>query len=104
MATCPECHVNHVLSANYKGDNEIIPGAVHRSILQLRKTSARRPSMEAVRPVIASCGPLPPNEVGRIAQHIRQEEKGMKDNIGPEQLKLHIYSPFLSVTTFRYSK
>ena len=36
MATCPEC-----LSANYNGDNEMIPGAVHRSpgiCLPLRKT------------------------------------------------------------------
>ena len=41
--------------ANDKGDNEMILGAVHKSALQLRKTSARRPSDEgAVRSVIAS--------------------------------------------------
>ena len=47
------------LSAGDKGDNEIIPGAVHRSpgTFRLRKTSARRLSEEgAVRPVIASNG------------------------------------------------
>ena len=51
--------------ANDKDDNEMMPGAVHRSpafTLQLRKTpetSARRPSDEgAVRPVIASNGPF----------------------------------------------
>ena len=49
------------LSANNKGD-EMIPGVVHRSpgiALQLRKTrksSARRPSMKAVQPVIVLNG------------------------------------------------
>ena len=48
------------LSANDKGDNEMIPGTVHSLLafaLQLRKTpetSTRRPSMKAVRPVIIS--------------------------------------------------
>ena len=46
--------------ANDKDDSEMILGAVHRSSginLQLRKTSARRPSDErVVRPVIASNG------------------------------------------------
>ena len=51
--------------SNDKADNEMIPGAVHRSpgiCLKPRKTpktSAMRPSDEgAVRPVIASNGPL----------------------------------------------
>ena len=47
------------LSANDKGNSEIIPGAVNRSPginskEKLLKTSARRPSIKAMRPVIAS--------------------------------------------------
>ena len=49
------------LSANDKGDNEMIPGDMHRSsgiYLTAKKnpkeTSARKPSMNAARPVIAS--------------------------------------------------
>ena len=30
--------------------------------------------MKAVKPVIGSWSPLPPNEVGRIAQHVRKGE------------------------------
>jgi len=37
--------------------------------LQLRKTSSRRPSMKTVRPV--KWGPLPPHEICRIAQNVR---------------------------------
>ena len=44
-------------------------------VLQLRKTSARRPSDEGcVTSLHLKCGPLPPNEVGRIAQHVKQRE------------------------------
>ena len=53
------------LSTDVKGDNEMIPGAVHRSPgiyltakENAQKTSARRPSMKAVRPVVASNGAL----------------------------------------------
>ena len=44
--------------------------------LKLRKTLARRPSDGgAVQPVIVSNeGPLPPNQVGRIAQYLRKGE------------------------------
>ena len=68
------------LSANDKGVNEMILGAVQRSprALKLRKTleiSARRQSYDDW----ATChrvnwGPLPTNEVDRIAQHFRKEE------------------------------
>ena len=49
------------LSANDKGDNEMIQGAVHIWYLPYswenpRKTSARRPSLKAMRPVIPSYG------------------------------------------------
>jgi hypothetical protein len=30
--------------------------------------------MKAVRPVCLNCGPLPPNKVGKIAQHTRKGE------------------------------
>ena len=43
-----------------------------------RKTSARRPSGEGCATSnFLKSGPLPPNEVGKIAQHVR-EEKGRK--------------------------
>jgi hypothetical protein len=45
------------LSVNNEGDNEMIPRTVHRSSgIYLRKSAAKRPSMEAGRPVIASNG------------------------------------------------
>ena len=51
------------LSANDKDDNEMIPGAVHRSPdicltaeENLGETSARRLPIKAIRPVIASNG------------------------------------------------
>ena len=44
MITCPECNFSHILSANYKGDNEVKPGTVHKySGIFLE---ARRPSYE----------------------------------------------------------
>jgi hypothetical protein len=51
-----------------KGDNGMIPGAVHRSLgicLMAEKTSARRPSVEQA--VRLKWGSLPPNEVIMIA-------------------------------------
>ena len=52
---CQSCQ-----SANDKGDNEVKSGAVHRYpdiyLTKSRKTSARRQSMKAVRPIITSNG------------------------------------------------
>ena len=62
----------------------MVPGAVHRSPgiyltdeNNLKKTSARRRSDEdsAARHRF-KWGPLPQNEVGRITQHVREEEGG----------------------------
>ena len=52
--------------------------------LQLRKTSARRPSDEAVRQVSPQMGSHTFNEVGRTAQYVRKGEgrKGGNDGIG----------------------
>ena len=65
---------------NGKGDNKMIPGAVHRSSGTCLKAeeipgnpSVRRPSDEgAMRPVHLKWGPFPPNKVGKIAQHVRK--------------------------------
>ena len=65
--------------ANDKVDNEMILGQCTYLLafaLELRKTSARRPSDEGG---CATCHCLnwnhfPPNEVGRIAQHVRKGE------------------------------
>ena len=64
----------------------MIHGAVHRypgiyltgeEISE--KTSARKPPMQAVRPVIASNDfPLHPNKVGRIAQQARKGDRRKK--------------------------
>ena len=62
------------LSTNDKGDNEIIPGAVHKSLgiyLTAKKTPknpARRPSMKAVRPVILSNG-VPSLQMRSVVSH-----------------------------------
>ena len=60
----------------------MIPEAVQRSpgiyltAKATPKTLARRTSIMAVRPVIASNeGTFCPNEIGRIAQHAREAEK-----------------------------
>ena len=39
-----------------------------------RKTSARRPSIEGYTIHRLKWGPLPPNEVGKITKHVREEE------------------------------
>ena len=63
MATCPECHVSRL--PDHKDDNEMKPGAVHRSGIYLTADeNTGKPQlgdrlMKAVRPVIISNGPLP---------------------------------------------
>ena len=61
--------------ANDKGDNEMIPGAVHRSPgiyvtaeEKTRKPPSRSPLMKAVLPVIASNG-VPSIEMKYVASH-----------------------------------
>ena len=62
---------------NDKDDNEMILGAVHRSpgICLTAEENPRKPQLVAVRPVRLKWGPVPPNEVGRIAQHVRKGEE-----------------------------
>ena len=79
-------------SANDMGDNDVKPGAGHRSseIYLTAEENPRKPQlgvslMKAVLPVIASNGgSLPPNDISRIAQHIREGEgkKEGKDWVG----------------------
>ena len=70
------------LVANDKGDNEMILGAVHRSP-GICLTAEENPRKAQVGDhLIRGCatshrlkwGPFPPNEVGRIAQHVRKGE------------------------------
>ena len=70
--------------ANDKGNNEIIPGALHRSpsIYQSAEENLRKMSMKTLK-----WGPLPPNEKGRIAQHARKEERR-------EEINIEIFIPF----------
>ena len=65
--------------ANDKDDNEIIPGAVHRSLafaLQLSKTQLEDRLMKGLcdqsSPLMGS---FPPNEVAWIAQHVNKGER-----------------------------
>ena len=71
--------------ANDKGDNEMIPGAVHRSpdiCLTIGKNPARRPSDEGCATSHGiKWGPLTPKEVSRIAQRVRKG-KVRKERIG----------------------
>ena len=69
------------LLTNVEDDNEMIPGAVHRSGIYLTaeeipgKISARRPSKEGCTTSNRlKWGPLPSNEFGRITQHVRDGE------------------------------
>ena len=65
--------------ANDKYDNEMIQGTVHRSpgiyltSLEIpgKPQLGERQMKGLLRPVI-KWGPLPPNEVSRIAQHVRK--------------------------------
>ena len=68
--------------ANDKGGNEMILGAVHRSpgICLTAKENPRKPQLGDR--LMKGCatshrlkwGPFPPNEVGRIEQHVRKGE------------------------------
>ena len=77
------------------GENEMISGAVHRYpgiYLTVEENSGKIQlgdnMMKAVRPVITSNGVLPPNDVGNIAQHVRQREgrRSGKDRMVPNIL------------------
>ena len=76
------------LSANDKGDNEAKLGCVHRSPgiyatskEKLRKTSGRRSSDEDCMTSRFKFGPLPPNEVDRIVQHVKEGKEGKKERL-----------------------
>ena len=82
------------LSDNDKGDNEMmIPGAVQNLLavtLRLRK-SPEKLSKETVDEDSETIhrlkwGPLPPNEVGRIAQHVKKGKGRKKERAGLFQL------------------
>ena len=58
--------------------------------LQLKNTSTKRPSDEGcVTSHSLKWGPLPPNEVGRITQHIREGEG--KDRVGNKRNTCNFY-------------
>ena len=68
--------------ANDKGDNEMILGAMHRSpdnCLTVEENPGKpqlgdRRMNELCDQSSPQMGPFPPNEVGRIAQHVRKGE------------------------------
>ena len=73
-------------SANYKGDNEMVPRVLLKSpgIYLTAEEDPGKPQLEhrlmkAVRAV--KWGPLPPNDVGRITQHARRGD-GWKERTG----------------------
>ena len=68
--------------ANDKGDNEMIPGAVHRCP-DISLTAEENPGKPQLgNRLMKGCatshclkwGTLPPNEAGRTAQHVRKRE------------------------------
>ena len=64
------------LSANDKSNKEMKPRAVHRPVITTAEKNygKSRPALQSYR-ATSHClkwGPLPPNEVGRIAQHVRK--------------------------------
>ena len=63
--------------ANDKGDNKISPGAVHRCP-DIYLTTEENPGDRVMKGLCdqssPQMGPLPPNEVGRIAQLVRKGE------------------------------
>ena len=76
MTKIPQCHVIYD-SNNDKGDNEMLAEAVHRS-LAFTFTSQENPNKETVWWRLYVCyrlkgGPLPPYDIDRIAQDIREE-------------------------------
>ena len=72
------------LSVTTNDDIKMIPGTVHRSsefILRLWKSSSRRLSDQGPATIHRlKWGPLSPNDVGRIAQHVGKGE-GAKDGV-----------------------
>ena len=70
--------------ANDKGDNEMIPGAVHRSTVICLTAEENPGKLQLGDRLIKRCAnsprlkwnPLPPKEVSRVAQHIRKGERG----------------------------
>ena len=62
------------LSAKDKVDNEMISGGRAQISLRPRKFSARTLSDEDCATSYLKWGPLPPNEFGTVAQHIRKGE------------------------------
>jgi hypothetical protein len=68
------------LVANDKGDNKMIPGAVHRSpvICLTAEESPGKPQLRPFDEGRLKWGPLLPNEVNRIAQHVSMGD-GRKD-------------------------
>ena len=69
------------LSANDKGDIDLVPEAVHKSpgIYLIAKEIPGKPQLGTVDEYCATThclkrGPLSPNEVGIIAQHVRKGE------------------------------
>ena len=72
------------LSANDKGDNEMMPRAVHRSpdtYLKGEQNKGEHLLGGYTTRHRLKWGFLPPNEVGRIAKHVRKGE-GRKDGKG----------------------
>ena len=74
--------VTSVNQSDYdKDDIELKPGAVHRyQYIHLQTEKSPRTlelgeCLKAVRPVLLKWAPFPPNEVGRIAQQVREGER-----------------------------
>ena len=89
--------------ANDKGDNEMILRAVHRyfGICLTDEENPRKPQLGdcfiegAMRS--PQMGYLSPNEVGRIAQHVRKGEgrKAGKDGKGPIVIFVHLFKCYV---------
>ena len=76
-----------LLSTNGNGDSEIIPGAIQRSqdIFVTAEENSGKPQLGDRRwRLCLKWGALPPNEVGRIVQHVRKGEgkEDWKDECG----------------------
>ena len=89
----PNDHLPRIsrLSANGKGDNEMIPGTVHRShgIYLTAEGNSGKPLLEDHHEGCATShrlkwGPLPPNDVSRTTQHVSKREgrKKLNDRVG----------------------
>ena len=70
------------LSATIKGDNEMIPAAVHRSpdIYLMTEGNSGKPQLgDLMKSVTSHClkwGSLSPNGVVRMEKHLREEKEG----------------------------